>query len=549
MCLVSECGLAIPAKLHWLTGLSQNVSRLWVQPGISCQTGLDWQCSLNMCPGCECDLAFPAKVQTGLTVLSQNVSSLSVWFGISYQTGMADSAISKCVQAVSVTAFSTKLVADRALSKCVQRVSVTWHVLPNWTGWQCCLKMCPVCECDLAFSAGLLSENMSSMWVCPGISCHTWLAENALSKCVQAVSVPWHFLQNWTDWQGFFKMCPVCECDLAFSAKLDWLTVPSQNMSSMWVWPRISCQTGLADSALSKCVQAVSLPWHFLSNWTGWQCFLKMCPGCECNLEFPAKLDWLTGLFQNVSRLWVWSGNFCQTGLANRALSKCVQAVSVPWHFLSNWTGWHCSLKMCPGCECDLGFPAKLDCLIVLSQNVSREWVQPGISCQTGLADSVLSKCVQAVSVIWHFLPNWSGWQCSFKMCPGCECDLASTVKLDWLTGLSQNVSRLWVQPGISCQTGLADSALSKCVQGVSATWDFLPNWTGWQGSLKICLGSECALAFPAKLDWLTMLFQNMSRKWVWPGFSCQTRLADRTLSKCVQDVSVPWHFLLNWTG
>jgi len=52
---------------------------------------------------------------------------------------------------------------------------------------------------------------------------------------------------------------------------------------------------------------------------------------------------------------------------------------------------------MCPVCECG-----------------------PGISCQTGLADSALSKCVQAVSV-----------------------DLAFSIKLDWLTGLSQNVSSM----------------------------------------------------------------------------------------------------------
>jgi len=141
---------------------------------------------------------------------------------------------------------------------------------------------------------------------------------------------------------------------------------------------------------------------------------------------------------------------------------------------------------MCPACECVLAFSAKLDRLTVLSQNVSRMWVCSGIPCQTALADSALSKCVQDVSVFWHFLPDCAGWQCSLKMCPGCECVLALPARLCWLTVLSQNVSRMWVCFGISCQTGLADSALSNCVQTVSVSLLF------WQTGLADSALSKC---------------------------------------------------------
>jgi len=157
--------------------------------------------------------------------------------------------------------------------------------------------------------------------------------------------------------------------------------------------------------------------------------------------------------------------------------------VSVFWHFLQIWTGWQCSLKMCPGCE---SFPAYLDWLTVLSEYVSRVWVWPGISCQSGLADSALWKCVQAVSVFWHFLQIWTDWQCSLKMCPGCECVLAFSVKLDWLTVLSENVSSLWVCSGIFCQTELADSTLLKTNQDVSVFWQFLSHWQWLTNSILI---------------------------------------------------------------
>jgi len=343
------------------------------------------------------------------------------------------------------------------------------------------MKMCPGCECVLAFPAKLdwltvVYGNVSRMWVCPGISCQTGLADSALWKCIQVVSLSWHFLPNWTGWQCSLKMCPECECVLAFPAKLDWLTVLYENVSSVWVYPGIFCQTGLADSALWKCVQRVSVSRHFLPNWTGWQCSLKMCSGCECVLAFSANLDWLTVLSENVSRMWV-SWHFLPNW-SSWALWNCVQAVSVSWHFLPNWTGWQCSMKICPVCEYILAFAAKLDWLTVHFENVSSMWVCPGICCQ-----------------------NWTGWQYSLKMCPGCECLLAFPAELDWLTVLSENVSRLWVYSGISCQSGLADSALWKCVQAVSGFWHFLWNWAGWQCSLKMYPGCEWVLAFPAKLD------------------------------------------------
>jgi len=267
------------------------------------------------------------------------------------------------------------------------------HFLPIWTDWQCSMQMCPACECILAFPAKLnwlrvLYENVYSVWVCPGISCQTELADSALSENVSRMWVH----------SGIS-----CQTELADSAL-------SENVSSGWVCLGIFCQTGLPDSAfwkclqnvsgfwhflavtatLWKCVQAVSVSWHFLPNWTGWQCSMQMCPVCECVLAFSA-----------------------------------------------NWTGWQCSLKMCADCECFLAFPAKLDWLTVLSENVSRMWVCPGISCQSGLAYSTLWKCVQAVSVSWHFLSIWTGWYCSFE-----------------------NVSSMWVWPGISW---LAYSALWKC--------------------------------------------------------------------------------------
>ena len=229
-----------------------------------------------------------------------------------------------------------------------------------------------------------------------------------------------------------------------------------------------------------------------------------MCPGCECVLAFPAKLDWLTVLSENVSSMWVL------------------------WNFLPNWTSWHCSLKCVQGVSV-LEFSAKLEWMTVLSENVSSLWVcfgiscQPGladsaiwnvssvwvcpeISCQTGLANSAFWKCVQRVSVFWDCLPNWTGWQCSLKMCPDCECVLAFPAKVDWLTVLSENVSSMWV------------------------SWDFLPNWTGWPCSLKMCPGCECVLEFSAKLNWLTVLSENVSRVWVCPGIFCQTGLADSAL-------------------
>jgi len=471
-----------------------------------------------------------------------------------------------------------------------------WDFLPKWTGWQCSLKMCPVCEYVLGFPAKLdwltvpsenvfrlwvcpgiscqtgladsalwkyvqcvsvfwdflpnwltvLSENVSRVWVCPGISCQTGLANSALWKCVQGVSVFWDFLPTWTGWQCSLKMCLACECVLGLPAKLDWLTVLSENVSRAWVCSGFACQIGLANSAFWKCVQAVSVFWHFLPNRTGWQFSLKMCPGCECVLVFPAKVDWLTVLSENVSSLWVCFGISYQTGLADTALWKCLQFVSVCWHFLPKGAGWQCYLKMCPGCECVLEF-----------------------LCQTGPADSALWKCLQYVSVSWHFLPNWTGWQCSLTMCPGCECVLGLPAKLDWQCSVKM-CQRLWVCFGISCQTGLADSALWKCVQAVSVFWHFVPDWTGWQSSLKMCPVCECDLALPAKLDWLTVLPENVSSMWVCSVIACQTGLADKFSLKmcpgCECVLGFPakldlltgclnmcpgcefWNFLPNWT-
>ena len=125
------------------------------------------------------------------------------------------------------------------------------------------------------------------------------------------------------------------------------------------------------------------------------------------SLVFP---NHLTILYQNVFRLWVCSSK--------------LDWLAVPKH-------------ICLVCEC------------VLISNLT--------------TDNYPSKCVQAVSVSWHFLPNLTGaqnifrvWVCfyifywtwltlAFKMCSGCECPLAFSLRLNWLTMLLQNVFRVWV--------------------------------------------------------------------------------------------------------
>jgi len=130
------------------------------------------------------------------------------------------------------------------------------------------------------------------------------------------------------------------------------------------------------------------------------------------------------------------------------------------------------------------------------SKNVSRKWVCSGIFCQAGWLIRLL-----------------------LKMCPECECVLASSGKLDGWRG-----------------------SLSKCVQRVSVFWHLLPSWMvdetpfenvsrkwvcSWQAEwlirplLKMCPGSECVLACSGK--WMAdEAPENVSREWVCSGMFWQ---------------------------
>jgi len=110
-------------------------------------------------------------------------------------------------------------------------------------------------------------------------------------------------------------------------------------------------------------------------------------------------------------------------------------------------------------------------------------------------------KCVQYVSVFWHLLTSWMPNEAP-----------------------SENVSREWVCSGIFWQAGwlirlllkmcpeseyvLASSdklnywggPFWKCVQGVSVFWHLLASWL-MSLFLKMCPESECVLASSDKLD------------------------------------------------
>jgi len=415
----------------------ENVSREWVGCGIFWQAGWLMRLLPKMCPACECVLASPGK--------------LDGWWGSSW--------------------------------KCVQHVSVFWHLLASWMSdeapsenvsreWVCSgifwqagwlirplLKMCPGSECFLASSSGKLDGWWGSFW-----------------KCVQSVSVFWHLLPSW----------------MADEA-------PSENVSRMWVCSAIFCQAGWLMRLL-----------------------LKMCPGCECVLAFSAKLD-------------VWWGLFW----------KCVQGVSVFWHLLASWmadeapsenvsslwvpSGIFCQaewlmrllLKMCPERECVLASSAKLD----------------------GWRGSFW-KCVQQVSVFWHLLPSWMAdeassenvsreWVCSgifwqagwlmmplLKMCPDCECLLASSGKLDGWWGsfwnCVQSVSVFWHL----LASWMADEAPS---ENVSSLWVCSGKLDGWWGSYWKSV-QDVSVFWHLLPSWMSdeAPSENVSRMWVCSGIFCQ---------------------------
>jgi len=181
--------------------------------------------------------------------------------------------------------------------------------------------------------------------------------------------------------------------------------------------------------------------------------------------------------FKNGFRLWVYF--YFYRPYNWQSILKCVQRVSAFWHLLASWMADEAP-----------------------SENVSSMWVCSGIFWQAG----------------WLMRPL-------LKMCPGSECVLASSGKLDGWWG------PFW-----------------KCVQAVSVFWHLLASWMAdeapsenvsrqwvcsgifWQAGwlmrplLKMCLGCECVLASSGKLD-----------GWWGPFW------------KCVQYVSVFWHLLASW--
>ena len=176
-----------------------------------------------------------------------------------------------------------------------------------------------------------------------------------------------------------------------------------------------------------------------------------MCPGSECVVASSGKFD---------SWLYFW---------------KCLQEVSVPWLLLATgradepsenvFRKWVCSgffwqagwlmrlpLKMCPESECILVSSGKLD--EAPSENVSREWVSSGFF---WLADEPSQNVFRE-------------WVCSS---PG---------KLDGDEALSENVSRLWVCSGFFWQAGWLMRLLLKMCPGsecVLASSDKLNSWWG----------------------------------------------------------------------
>jgi len=197
-------------------------------------------------------------------------------------------------------------------------------------------------------------------------------------------------------------MYPGSECVLASSGKLNglwgslWTCV--QEVSVFWLLWLIRL---LKMCPGSECVLASS---DKLDSW--WLPFLKMCPVCESVLASSGEQDCWWGFF--------W---------------KCVQRVSAFWLCLASWIAD--------------GAPP---------EHVSRKWVCFGL--QNGWW-GLFWKCVQEVSVFWLLLSSQmaheapsenvsSMWVCFgffwqarwfmrllLKMCPVCECALASSDKQD----------------------------------------------------------------------------------------------------------------------
>jgi len=260
-----------------------------------------------------------------------------------------------------------------------------WQVWWLINAWKCLQEVCVFWLLLVTWRADEPAENVSRMWVWDGFCWQLGLlmefflkmyseSEHVLAssgkldgswgsfwKCVQAVSVFWLLLVSWL-MKLLLKMCPACECVLSSSGKMADKT-PSENLSSLWV-----CSGYF---------------WQAASGWL-MRLLLTMCPGSECVLASSDKLDGSWGSFwkcvQEVSLFWL----LLVTCMAHEAPSENVSRQWVSSGFF--WqTGWFIRLllKMCPGSGCVLASSDKLNC----------SW-------------GCIWKCVQEVSVFWLLLAS-----------------------------------------------------------------------------------------------------------------------------------------------
>jgi len=367
----------------------------------------------------------------------------------------------------------------------------------------------------------------------------------------------------WCLWKKVFSFVQVVSVFQTFLAK--YLTRPSENVSSMWVCSGFFWQAA----------------WLMRLS-------LKMCQGSECvQLASSGKLhDWWGSIWKCVQRVSVF---FFWQAVWLMSLWKCVQRVSVFWLLLASCISDEAPSKMCPESECVLASSGKLcdwwgslwkcvqgvsvfwlllaSCMAdeASSENVSSKWV-----CSFGKLHSWWGsfwKCVQAVSVFWLLLASCmtdeassenvsSMWVCSgfwqaawlmripLKICPVCECDLASSGKLHgWWGSLwkcVQYVSLFWLLLA-SC---MADEALSENVSSMWVCSGFF--WqAAWLMTLlrKMCPVCESVLLLLASCMADEAPSENVSRMWVCSGFFWQDGWWG-SFWKCVQQVSVFWLLL-----
>ena len=173
-------------------------------------------------------------------------------------------------------------------------------------------------------------QNVSDLWPLLVINCKFWTG----SKDILGVNNNWiersllNFKKVSIILNGLVNELLKVALYLNLESELCFRIILKINVYTIyreWVYSRHV----LSNFIFSKYIQAVSVLLVL-------ECSLKKCLGCEC-LAFSAKLDWLTT--SNVFRVWVDSGIFCQTQLADNISVKYGQVVSVFWYFLSNLIG------------------------------------------------------------------------------------------------------------------------------------------------------------------------------------------------------------------